>query len=65
MGLGYILAHWEILAILHLGGPQHLMEALEVKDQTGEIGAVTVEPATFVKISSAPTLTPVISNVAP
>lgn len=41
------------------------MEALEVKDQTGEIGAVTAEPATFVKISSAPSQTPVISNVAP
>lgn len=65
MGLGYILAHWEMPAILHLGGPEHLMEALEVKDNTGEIVAVTAKPATFVKISSAPSLTPVISNAAP
>lgn len=40
------------------------MEAVEVKDWTVGIGAVTAEPAAPVRIPSTP-LTPVSSNAAP
>lgn len=50
-GSGHILTHWES-AVLHSRGLQPLREAVQVKDETVEIGTVTAE--TPVRIPSTP-----------